>query len=141
MQLPAPGKSLLVHLPPSDPQLPPSTAIIQMSLPPFELPHLDYPLRMLFIWLGVDIVLQLFTCLLLEYQVLLRSTGNTTEILNFHVNIFSHHFLDCQKLMVAAEGVTALLFPFSWPHVYVPILPASLHHFLDAPVPFLMGNY
>lgn len=48
--------------------------------------------------------------------------------------------LDCQKLMVVAEGVTSLLFPFTWPHVYVPILPASLHHFLDAPVPFLMGK-
>lgn len=46
---------------------------------------------------------------------------------------------DCQRLMVVAEGITALLFPFVWPHVYVPILPASLHHFLDAPVPFLMG--
>lgn len=41
--------------------------------------------------------------------------------------------------MVVAEGMTSLLFPFVWPHVYVPILPASLHHFLDAPVPFLMG--
>lgn len=26
-----------------------------------------------------------------------------------------------------------------WQHVYVPILPASLQHFLDAPVPFVMG--
>lgn len=41
--------------------------------------------------------------------------------------------------MLVAEGVTCLLFPFSWPHVYVPILPASLQHFLDAPVPFIMG--
>lgn len=48
---------------------------------------------------------------------------------------------DCQRLMVVAEGMTALLFPFTWPHVYVPILPAALHHFLDAPVPFLMGKY
>lgn len=42
--------------------------------------------------------------------------------------------------MIVAEGITALLFPFTWPHVYVPILPASLEHFLDAPVPFLMGK-
>lgn len=41
--------------------------------------------------------------------------------------------------MVVGECVTALLFPFSWPHVYAPILPAALHHFLDAPVPFVMG--
>ncbi|CAG9861723.1 unnamed protein product [Phyllotreta striolata] len=122
VQLPAPGKSLLVHLPPSDPQLPPTDVVIQNSLPPLELPHLDYPLRLMFLWLGVDVIMQLFTCLLLEYQVLLRST-------------------DPQKLMVVAEGITSLLFPFTWPHVYVPIMPASLHHFLDAPVPFLMGLY
>nr|XP_023011948.1 DENN domain-containing protein 5B [Leptinotarsa decemlineata] len=122
VQIPAPGKSLLVHLPPSDPMLPPSSAIIQMTSPPSELPHLDYSLRLMFLWLGVDKVVQLFTCLLLEYQVLLRST-------------------DSQRLTIVAEGITSLLFPFSWPHVYVPILPASLHHFLDAPVPFLMGLY
>lgn len=43
--------------------------------------------------------------------------------------------------MVVAEGITSLFFPFTWAHVYVPILPASLHHFLDAPVPFLMGEH
>lgn len=41
--------------------------------------------------------------------------------------------------MIVGECITALLFPFTWPHVYAPILPASLHHFLDAPVPFVMG--
>ncbi|GIY06237.1 hypothetical protein CEXT_746382 [Caerostris extrusa] len=41
--------------------------------------------------------------------------------------------------MVVAECIVALLFPFTWQHVYVPILPASLHHFLDAPVPYIMG--
>ena len=46
---------------------------------------------------------------------------------------------DYHRLMLVAESVTALLFPFSWQHVYVPILPASLQHFLDAPVPFVMG--
>nr|CAH7753124.1 unnamed protein product [Callosobruchus chinensis] len=75
VELPAPGKSLLIHLPPSDPQLPPASAIIQHPSPPLELPHLDYPMRMVFVWLGVDIVVQLFTCLLLECQVLLRSSG------------------------------------------------------------------
>lgn len=41
--------------------------------------------------------------------------------------------------MLVAESMTCLLFPFTWPHVYVPILPASLQHFLDAPVPYVMG--
>ena len=41
--------------------------------------------------------------------------------------------------MVVAESISTLIFPFVWQHVYVPILPSSLHHFLDAPVPFIMG--
>lgn len=41
--------------------------------------------------------------------------------------------------MIVGECITSLLFPFAWPHVYAPILPAALHHFLDAPVPFVMG--
>lgn len=41
--------------------------------------------------------------------------------------------------MLVAESVCALIFPFTWQNVYVPILPSSLLHFLDAPVPFIMG--
>lgn len=52
---------------------------------------------------------------------------------------FSLFYADYQRLMTVAEGITTLLFPFQWQHVYVPILPASLLHFLDAPVPYLMG--
>ena len=48
---------------------------------------------------------------------------------------------DYQRLMLVAEGVNCLIFPFTWQHVYVPILPASLTHFLDAPVPYIMGLY
>ena len=41
--------------------------------------------------------------------------------------------------MLVAEGLSSLLFPFSWPHAYVPILPLPLIKFLEAPFPFLMG--
>ena len=47
--------------------------------------------------------------------------------------------VDFERLMLVAEGITSLIFPFTWQHVYVPILPASMLHFLDAPVPFIMG--
>lgn len=56
-----------------------------------------------------------------------------------HITVLSLCFSDYQRLMAVAEGITTLLFPFQWQHVYVPILPASLLHFLDAPVPYLMG--
>ncbi|KAM4749649.1 DENN domain-containing protein 5B isoform 2-T2 [Rhinophrynus dorsalis] len=85
-----------------------------------ELPLSDYPLRETFELLGLENLVQLFTCVLLEMQILLYSQ-------------------DYQRLMTVAEGITSLLFPFQWQHVYVPILPASLLHFLDAPVPYLMG--
>ncbi|XP_046395461.1 DENN domain-containing protein 5B isoform X2 [Ischnura elegans] len=86
-----------------------------------EPPLFDFPLRLLFPLIGgPSRVLELFTCLLLENQVLLYSS-------------------DYQRLMLVAEGMTCLLFPFTWQHVYVPILPSSLTHFLDAPVPYVMG--
>uniref|UniRef100_A0A3Q3X3B2 Uncharacterized protein n=1 Tax=Mola mola TaxID=94237 RepID=A0A3Q3X3B2_MOLML len=85
-----------------------------------ELPLFDFPISEMFNLLGVENVLQLFTCALLEMQILL----------------YSQHY---QRLMTVAESITALMFPFQWQHVYVPILPASLLHFLDAPVPYLMG--
>ncbi|KAK3603529.1 hypothetical protein CHS0354_027948 [Potamilus streckersoni] len=85
-----------------------------------ELPLFDFSLWELFRLLGLENVLQVFVSVLLEHQVLLYSA-------DFH------------RLIVVAEGLSALIFPFSWQHVYVPILPASLQHFLDAPVPFIMG--
>ena len=41
--------------------------------------------------------------------------------------------------MLVCESTCALLYPFAWPHVYVPILPPNLENFLDAPVPYFMG--
>ncbi|XP_055963796.1 DENN domain-containing protein 5B isoform X2 [Sorex fumeus] len=87
---------------------------------PDELPLADFSLREALELLGSESLVQVLTCVLLEMQVLLYSQ-------------------DCQRLMTVAESVTALLFPFQWQHVYVPILPASLLQFLDAPVPYLMG--
>ncbi|XP_055857093.1 DENN domain-containing protein 5B isoform X1 [Episyrphus balteatus] len=118
--LPKPGKSIRIYLPPEEPQLPPTALVLQRPVPNEELPLLDFSLRLLFTYLGVECVIQLLTCVLLENQILLRSN-------------------DYQKLMVVGECITSIIFPFKWPHVYAPILPAALHHFLDAPVPFVMG--
>lgn len=118
--IPQPGRSTRIYLPPVEPQLPPVTAILQRPGLVDELPLMDFPVRQLFAYLGVECVIQLFTCVLLENQVLLKSA-------------------DYQRLMIVGECITSLLYPFAWPHVYAPILPAALHHFLDAPVPFVMG--
>uniref|UniRef100_A0A667YID7 DENN/MADD domain containing 5B n=1 Tax=Myripristis murdjan TaxID=586833 RepID=A0A667YID7_9TELE len=110
--LPPPGRSLRFH----GVQGP----IMCQRPGPDELPLGDYPLGEAFSLLGVDNMVQLLTCVLLEMQVLLYSQ-------------------DYQRLMTVAEGINTLLFPFQWQHIYLPILPAPLHHLLDAPVPFLMG--
>lgn len=56
-----------------------------------------------------------------------------------YITLSPYLYTDYQKLMTVAECINVLTFPFTWQHVYVPILPASLTHFLDAPVPFIMG--
>lgn len=56
-----------------------------------------------------------------------------------YITLSPYLYTDYHKLMTVAECINVLTFPFTWQHVYVPILPASLTHFLDAPVPFIMG--
>ncbi|XP_060588449.1 DENN domain-containing protein 5B-like isoform X3 [Ruditapes philippinarum] len=85
-----------------------------------ELPLFDFSLWDLVRLLGLDHLVQLFASVLLEHQILLYSS-------------------DYHRLMLVAESINELIFPFTWQHVYVPILPASLQHFLDAPVPYIMG--
>lgn len=73
---PPPGRSIRIYVPAQEPHLPPIATILQRPGLSDELPLMDFPLRLLFTYLGVDCVLQLFTCVLLENQVLLRSNGN-----------------------------------------------------------------
>ncbi|KAJ8377272.1 hypothetical protein AAFF_G00261810 [Aldrovandia affinis] len=110
--LPLPGRSLKFHGV--------YEPIVCQRPGPDELPLAGFPLGVAFQLLGVENLVQVFTCALLEMQILLYSR-------------------DYQHLVTVAEGITTLLFPFQWQHVYLPILPASLRHFLDAPVPYLMG--
>ncbi|CAH8665325.1 unnamed protein product [Schistosoma rodhaini] len=85
-----------------------------------ELSLFEYPIEELFELIDLDNFIRLFTCTLLEYRIIL----------------FSKVYY---RLMLIAECVTCLLLPFYWLHVYAPILPVSLTHFVDAPVPFIMG--
>ncbi|XP_078329219.1 DENN domain-containing protein 5A-like isoform X4 [Crassostrea virginica] len=118
--LPPPGRSLKFYgvSRPVFTQRPISITTITHGVS--ELPLFDFSLWDLCRYLEVKDLILLFTSVLLEHQILLYSC-------------------DYQKLMTVAECINVLTFPFTWQHVYVPILPASLTHFLDAPVPFIMG--
>ncbi|XP_065897264.1 DENN domain-containing protein 5B-like [Dysidea avara] len=86
----------------------------------YDLPLCDYSLLTLIQKIGITKLVRVFTCILLEHQLLIKSASYS-------------------ELMECCECLTSLLCPFVWPHVYVPILPASQYGFLDAPVPYIMG--
>ena len=67
---PQPGRSVCFSCPLAD------SVVIQRPGSIEELPLFDFLLRELFTLLGVDCLVQLFTCVLLEHQVLLCSSGN-----------------------------------------------------------------
>lgn len=96
--------------------------IIMLSMPkiPHEMEVFDYNFLEFFDIVGVENAVKLLMIVLLEHQVL----------------VYSSEF---DKLMLVCECITNLMYPFKWPHVYVPILPPSLENFLDAPVPYIMG--
>lgn len=114
LPLPSPGNSLALGWNQE------SSIVIQQ--PSFtELPLLDLHLSSLFKILGASNILRLLTSVFLEQQILLISR-------------------DCSNLMLVAESIRALMFPFQWQHTYAPVLPYKLaHDFVYAPVPYIMG--
>ena len=109
---PLPGKSIQFHGPLSK---------LTCKMPgTLDFPLCDYSLLSLVQKIGLKNLVRVFTCVLLEHQLLIKSASYS-------------------ELMECAEWLTALLCPFTWQHVYVPILPASQYMFLDAPVPYIMG--
>ncbi|KAE9029333.1 hypothetical protein PR003_g10907 [Phytophthora rubi] len=83
--------------------------------------HLDdYCFQMLFQCLSLKNVIYIVNCLLLEQRVLVHS---------------NHEGL----LTPICEALCALLFPFSWRHVFIPFLPVKLIEYLQAPVPYFIG--
>ncbi|KAG6620388.1 DENN domain-containing protein 5B [Phytophthora cinnamomi] len=83
--------------------------------------HLDdYCFQMLFQCLSLKNVIYIVNCLLLEQRVLVHS---------------NHRGL----LTPICEALCALLFPFSWKHVFIPFLPVKLIEYLQAPVPYFIG--
>jgi hypothetical protein len=55
--------------------------------------------------------------------------------------MFILFFLDYHRLMLVADCLTTLFFPFTWVKTYVPIVPSSNLYFIEAPFPYIMGFY
>jgi WD40 repeat protein len=89
---------------------------------PTHFPLCDFPLRTLFDCLGVSTVVRLVAALLCESKMVVLSKQQSL-------------------LTVACETLTALLYPFQWPYVCLPILPRSLVDLMQAPTPYLLGMH
>ncbi|KAI9911364.1 hypothetical protein PsorP6_009541 [Peronosclerospora sorghi] len=82
--------------------------------------QVDVQLTTLFEIFGSAMVLQILASAVLECSI---------------VVVASQYSL----LMICAEAVRNLLRPFSWCHVYVPVLPKPLLSYLQCPTPILVG--
>ncbi|OQR93590.1 hypothetical protein ACHHYP_02410 [Achlya hypogyna] len=80
----------------------------------------DVCFQLLFEHLSVKNIVYILNCMLLEQRILIHSSNHG-------------------RLTPVCEALCALLFPFVWEHVYIPLLPMKLIEYLQAPVPFLMG--
>lgn len=49
------------------------------------------------------------------------------------------HSKSYTRLTEGSRALTALMYPFKYTHVYIPLLPAALIEVLSTPTPFIMG--
>ncbi|XP_061526916.1 suppression of tumorigenicity 5 protein isoform X1 [Phycodurus eques] len=112
---PAPGKLIKVKtfLPGA------GNEIIELRRPTdSRLEHVDFD--SLFACLGVRQVVRVFASLLLERRVIFVAEKLST-------------------LSSCMHAVVALLYPFSWQHTFIPVLPGSMLDIVCCPTPFLVG--
>jgi myotubularin-related protein 5/13 len=92
---------------------------LQPPLSP-SLPVTHTSVNLLFHQLGIRNVLVLFCAIMTEHKIL------------FHSKSYN-------RLTEACRALTALMYPFRYSHVYIPLLPAALVEVLSTPTPFIMG--
>ncbi|XP_051821184.1 DENN domain-containing protein 2B isoform X3 [Antechinus flavipes] len=112
---PAPGKTIKVKtfLPGS------GNEVLELRRPTdSRLEHVDF--ECLFTCLSVRQLIRIFASLLLERRVIFVADKLST-------------------LSSCSHAVVALLYPFSWQHTFIPVLPASMIDIVCCPTPFLVG--
>ncbi|KAH6827901.1 stomatal cytokinesis defective / SCD1 protein [Perilla frutescens var. hirtella] len=96
-------------------------SLLALEVPPKDgFPHADISFQPLVQCLDVDNFIKLFTAVLLERRILLRSDKYSL-------------------LTLVSEAICHLIYPFRWQHVYIPLLFFSGVDYIDAPTPYMMG--
>ncbi|XP_043731706.1 DENN domain-containing protein 2D isoform X2 [Cervus elaphus] len=112
---PAPGKTVTLKsfIPDS------GTEFISLTRPlDSHLEHVDF--RSLMRCLSFDQILQIFASAVLERRIIFLAEGLST-------------------LSQCIHATAALLYPFSWAHTYIPVVPESLLGTVCCPTPFMVG--
>jgi len=85
-----------------------------------QLPLLDINFAILPRHFSLENAIKLVNTIILEHNVLFVSSQT-------------------EKLTQIAESIMALMFPFDYQLVYIPVLPETMVEFLNSPVPFVSG--
>ncbi|XP_059806479.1 DENN domain-containing protein 2D-like isoform X2 [Hypanus sabinus] len=112
---PAPGKTVRVKsfIPES------GTEIIELTRPSdSRLEHVDF--ASLFKYLSEKHIIDIFASMLLERRVIFLAEELST-------------------LSQCIHGLAALLYPFTWQHTYIPVLPRVMLDTVCSPTPFVVG--
>uniref|UniRef100_A0A8C6D5I5 DENN domain containing 2D n=1 Tax=Moschus moschiferus TaxID=68415 RepID=A0A8C6D5I5_MOSMO len=112
---PAPGKTVTLKsfIPDS------GTEFISLTRPlDSHLEHVDF--RSLMRCLSFEQILQIFASAVLERRIIFLAEGLST-------------------LSQCIHATAALLYPFSWAHTYIPVVPESLLGTVCCPTPFMVG--
>ena len=76
-------------------------------------------------------------CVLLERLSMSDLVTVLTVLLHERqVVVYSSHV---EVIAPVVESIRALLFPFQWPHLYIPFLPAAYASVCSADVPYIVG--
>ncbi|XP_010898416.3 DENN domain-containing protein 2A isoform X2 [Esox lucius] len=112
---PAPGRTITIKtfLPGS------GTEMMELCRPSdSRLEHVDF--ECLFSCLSLRLLLRIFGSLLLERRIIFTADKLST-------------------LSQCCHAVVALLYPFTWQHTYIPVLPPAMLDIVCTPTPFIVG--
>lgn len=80
--------------------------------------HVD--LSLLFATLPISVIIQLLTCMLVEAKLIICSSS-------------------LSLLSSCCHALISLMYPFTWEHTYIPVLPTKLVDIICLPSPYLIG--
>ena len=85
-----------------------------------EIPNNEEYIQLLFDCLEISTIIKLWCSLLSEKHIIFLANQG-------------------YLLFAITQGLLSLMFPFSWLHTYIPVLPSNQIDYLDSPTPYVIG--